>query len=266
VELKFILEAILFSAQKPLSLKELRDVFAGAPEHAEGNDAVKGLRKVKEEQLTAALEELARDHEAAGRSFRLTCVAGSWQFVTQPDYAPWLKALVGHKARPPRLSQPALETLAIIAYRQPLTRTEIEQVRGVAVDGVMQTLLERGLIEQVGRAEAVGRPMTYGTTPVFLEYFGLRALEDLPAADELRRIPVQKPETLATVDPGLATAPPESLSEGPAAESSARAGATTSPTEKVARTAMAQEHEQDQEQEGAASEAAGDSPGPEPAP
>jgi segregation and condensation protein B len=211
MELKFILEAILFSAQKPLSLKELREVFAGAVEHAEGSEVARGLKKVKEEQLTAALEELAREHEAAGRTYRLACVAGSWQFVTQPDYAPWLKALVGHRSRPPRLSHPALETLAIIAYRQPLTRAEIEQVRGVAVDGVMQTLLERGLVEQVGRAEVVGRPMTYGTTALFLEYFGLRSLDDLPAADELRRIPVQKPEGLPTAEPGLATVPPEQL-------------------------------------------------------
>lgn len=211
MELKLILEAILFSAQKPLSLKELRDVFSAAPEHAEGNDTVRSLKRVKEDQLTSALEELARDHAAAARSFRLACVAGAWQFVTEPDYSPWLKALVGHKARPPRLSQPALETLAIIAYRQPVTRGEIEQVRGVAVDGVMQTLLERGLIEQVGRAEVVGRPMTYGTTAVFLEYFGLRSLDDLPAADELRRIPVTRPETLPTAEPGLATAPPEQL-------------------------------------------------------
>ena len=211
MELKFILEAILFSAQKPLSLKEIREVFAGAVEHAEGDETVRGLKKVKEEPLLATLEELAREHETAGRSFRLSCVAGSWQFVTQPEYAPWLKALVGHKARPPRLSQPALETLAIIAYRQPITRAEVEQVRGVAVDGVMQTLLERGLVEQRGRAEVIGRPMTYGTTAVFLEYFGLRSLEDLPAADELRRVPIQKPEGLATVDPGLATAPPEQL-------------------------------------------------------
>ncbi len=211
MELKLILEAILFSAQKPMSLKEIRDVFAGAPEHAEGNETVRGLRKVKEEEVAAALEQLAREHEEAKRSYRLACVAGTWQFVTEPDYAPWLKALVGHKARPPRLSQPALETLAIIAYRQPVTRAEVEQVRGVAVDGVMQTLLERGLVEQVGRAEVVGRPMTYGTTAAFLEYFGLRSLEDLPAADELRRIVVQKPESLVTVDPGLATAPPEQL-------------------------------------------------------
>jgi segregation and condensation protein B len=211
MELKFILEALLFSAQKPLSTKELKDIFATAPEHAEGNETVRGLKKVKETDLENTLEQLAKEHEEANRSYRLVCVAGSWQFVTQPDFAPWLKALVGHKIRPPRLSQPSLETLAIIAYRQPITRAEIEQVRGVAVDGVMQTLLERGLVEQVGRAEVVGRPMTYGTTSAFLEYFGLRALDDLPAADELRRIVIQKPEALVTADPGLATVPPEQL-------------------------------------------------------
>jgi segregation and condensation protein B len=212
MELKFILEALLFSAQKPLSTKELKDIFATAPEHAEGNETVRGLKKVKESELESILEQLAKEHADANRSYRLVCVAGSWQFVTQPDYAPWLKALVGHKIRPPRLSQPSLETLAIIAYRQPITRAEIEQVRGVAVDGVMQTLLERDLVEQVGRAEVVGRPMTYGTTSAFLEYFGLRSLEDLPAADELRRIVIQKPEALMTADPGLATVPPEQLS------------------------------------------------------
>jgi segregation and condensation protein B len=223
MELKFILESILFSAQKALSPKELKDVLASAAEQ-EGEHEAKAFKKVKEADLVSALETLAQDHEAAGRSYRLACVAGSWQFVTQPEYAPWLKALIGHKVRPPRLSQPALETLAIIAYRQPLTRAEIEQVRGVAVDGVMQTLLERGLVEQVGRAEVVGRPMTYGTTSAFLEYFGLRSLEDLPAADELRKIVVQKPEALVTADPGLATVPPEQLAlsgeEKPPAETS----------------------------------------------
>ncbi len=211
MELKFILESVLFSAQKPLSLKDLREVFATAPEHSEGDETARALKKIKEDDLTTALEQLAREHDEAKRSYRLACVAGSWQFVTQPEYAPWLKALVGHKIRPPRLSQPALETLAIVAYRQPITRAEIEQVRGVAVDGVMQTLVERGLVEQVGRAEVVGRPMTYGTTTVFLEYFGLASLDGLPAADELRRIPVQKPESLLTTEPGLATAPPEQL-------------------------------------------------------
>jgi len=154
---------------------------------------------------------LAREHEAAARSYRLACVAGAWQFVTQPDFSPWIRALVGVKARPPRLSQAALETLAIIAYRQPVTRAEVEQVRGVNVDGTMQTILERGLVEQSGRAEVIGRPSLYSTTPLFLEYFGLRGLEDLPAADELRRIPVEKPPGPVTAEPGLATVPPEQL-------------------------------------------------------
>lgn len=216
MELKSILEAVLFAADKPLTSRELRDVLQRA---AESNDepSAKEFKKAKDEEVIAALSQLEREHAEIGRSYRLVCVAGSWQFVSQPEFAPWLKAFVGEKSRPSRLSQPALETLAIIAYRQPLTRAEIEQIRGVSVDGVMQTLLERALIEQTGRAEVVGRPMTYGTTQQFLEYFGLRSLDDLPAADELRRIPVKKPETLLTVDPGLATVPPETLTADPAA-------------------------------------------------
>ena len=221
MELKSILEAVLFSAQKPLSPIELRDVLASAAEQAE-EETAKAFKKMKTDDLNAALEQLAREHEQAQRSYRLVCVAGSWQFVSHAQYAPWLKALVGEKLRPSRLSQPALETLSIIAYRQPLMRAEIEQIRGVSVDGVMQTLQERGLIEQTGRAEVVGRPMTYGTTALFLEYFGLRSLEDLPAADELRRIPVQKPESLLTVEPGLATVPPEQLALQPALEQSSK--------------------------------------------
>ena len=212
MELKFILESILFAAQKPMTPRELREVLAAAVEYA---DEAKPFKKVKEDDISKLLEDLVREHAQAARTYRLVCVAGSWQFVSLPEYAPWLRALVGDKIRPPRLSQPALETLAIVAYRQPLTRAEIEQIRGVSVDGVMQTLLERGLVESVGRAEVVGRPMTYGTTPVFLEYFGLRNLDELPAADELRRVVVQKPETLLTVEPGLATAPPEQLQAQP---------------------------------------------------
>src|SRR6185503_4720242 len=211
MDLKFILESILFSAQKPLSVKEIRDVLSTAAGEEGADATVKGLKKTKEDDVTTALEQLAQDHEAAQRSYRLACVAGAWQFVTQPEFAPWLKALVGVKARPPRLSQPALETLAIIAYRQPITRAEVEQIRGVNVDGTMQTLTERGLVESVGRAEVVGRPTIYGTTAMFLEYFGLRALEDLPAADELRKIVVEKPPAPLTADPGLATVPPEGL-------------------------------------------------------
>jgi segregation and condensation protein B len=208
MELKFILEAILFSAQKPLNPRELRELLAAAAEHGE---EAKPFKKTKEDAVVAALEALQKDHEAAQRSYRLACVAGAWQFASQPEFAPWLIALVGAKVRPSRLSQPALETLAIIAYRQPLTRADIEQIRGVAVDGVMQTLLERGLVHQAGRADVIGRPMTYATTPAFLEYFGLGTLEDLPAAEELRRVPVTRPEQLLTADPGLATVPPEQL-------------------------------------------------------
>jgi segregation and condensation protein B len=211
MELKFILEPLLFSAQKPMTAKDLRDVLANAATAEDADDAAKPFKKVKDDDVTAALEELAREHEIAARSFRLVCVAGAWQFVTQPEFAPWLKALVGVKNRPSRLSQAALETLAIIAYRQPVTRAEVEQVRGVNIDGTMQTILERGLVVQSGRAEVVGRPALYSTTALFLEYFGLRGLEDLPAADELRRIPIERPPAPITADAGLATAPPEQL-------------------------------------------------------
>jgi len=233
MELKFILESLLFSAQKPINTKELRELFAAAAEQPDGDESAKAFKAVKEPDLTLALEELARDHEQAGRSYRLVCVAGAWQFVTQPEYAPWLKALVGQRLRPPRLSQPALETLAIIAYRQPITRAEMEQIRGVSVDGVMQTLVERGLVEQVGRAEVVGRPMTYGTTALFLEYFGLPGLQGLPAADELRRLVIQKPPAPVTADAGLATAPPEQL-----ALQSSEQNAETTPADASAPTTL----------------------------
>jgi segregation and condensation protein B len=221
MELKLILESILFSSQKPLTPQELRAILATAAEQC-SDEPVRALKKTPAESVTAALEELQRELDQAHLSYRLACVAGAWQFVSQPEFAPWLKALHGQKARSPRLTQPALETLAIIAYRQPVTRAEVEQVRGVAIDGVMQTLLERGLVEQTGRADAVGRPSLYGTTSLFLEYFGLRSLEDLPAADELRRVVMQKPAELLTVEPGLATAPPDQLTHTDNTQSAAQ--------------------------------------------
>ena len=232
MELKFILESLLIAAPKPLAAGELRDILTraaaeeGAPEH------VRSCHKLPVDQIEEALNALAQEHEAAGRSFRLLCVAGAWQFVTLPDFAPWLRAFVGVKNRPTKLSQPALESLAVIAYRQPVTRAEIEQIRGVAVDGVIATLKERGLIEEAGRAEVIGRPMRYATTSAFLEYFGLGSLESLPAADELRRIPIQRPESLQTADaspaapadPQLAL-PTESAAEQPATEAAPAAQA-----------------------------------------
>jgi segregation and condensation protein B len=211
MELKSIIEAILFNAQKPMGVEEMRQIFVATSVDAEEGTPQKALKKAKTDEILSALEILKKEHETAGRSFKIACVADLWQFVSEPDYAPWLRTMFGAKARPPKLSQASLETLAIIAYRQPLTRAEMEQIRGVAVDGVMQTLIERGLVVQTGRAEVIGRPALYGTTPAFLEYFGLAGLEDLPAADELRRVEIKKPEALQTVDPGLATAPPDEL-------------------------------------------------------
>jgi segregation and condensation protein B len=230
MELKSILESILFSSQKALSPHELRVILTTAAEQC-SEESARALKKVSSEAITTALEQLEREHEQAGRSYRLVCVAGAWQFVTQPDFAPWVRVLHGQRVRPPRLTQPALETLAIIAYRQPVTRAEIEQVRGVAVDGVVQTLQERGLIHQTGRAEVVGRPALYGTTALFLEYFGLRSLEDLPAAVELRRLVIQKPAELLTVEPGLATAPPEQLTLTDNTQATNSAGSSNETTE-----------------------------------
>lgn len=227
MELKFVIESLLFTSQKPLSLREVREIVIAAAEKGE-EETVRAFKKVKEAEVENALTELEHDHAQSARSYYLACVAGSWQFVTRPEYMPWLRSLFGVKTRPPRLSQPALETLAIVAYRQPITRAEIEQVRGVAVDGVVATLLERGLIENAGRAEVVGRPMTYATTPLFLEYFGLRNLEELPAADELRRIPVQRPETLLTAE-GAAGGPVDAGAPGasPGGEQPAMVAADT---------------------------------------
>lgn len=219
IELKSILEAILFASPAPLSAEDLKGLLARAAEQSE-DPAVRAFKRMKVAEITTALETLRAELESADRSFRLACVAETWQFVARPDFAPWLRVMGGERARPARLSQPALETLTIIAYRQPITRAEIEQIRGVSVDGVMQTLLERGLIEVAGRAEVVGRPLTYRTTRAFLEYFGLARLEDLPGGDELRRLPVERPPALLTVEPGLATAPPDSLN-APAAEPAA---------------------------------------------
>src|SRR5258708_8252491 len=125
MELKLILESILFSSPKPLPAAELRAVLIEAAS-LENEPEARPYKNVKMEAVEEALSQLAAEGIEAKRSFRLVCVAGAWQFATQPEYAPWLKALVGQRMRPSKLSQPALETLAIVAYRQPLTRAEIE--------------------------------------------------------------------------------------------------------------------------------------------
>jgi segregation and condensation protein B len=200
MDLKQIVEALLIAAPKPLSETEIRDVLRRAADDEAASSEARALKSTAPEVLHELLTALAAETETAGRSYRLVCVAGAWQFVTLTDYAPWVRMLLGAKSRPPRLTQPALETLAVIAYRQPVTRAEIEQIRGVAVDGVIATLKERNLIMEAGRAEVVGRPVQFATTGVFLEYFGLGTLADLPAADELRRLPVARPAAPLTAD------------------------------------------------------------------
>lgn len=167
MELKRILEAIFFSHPEPLGIKDLQRL----------------LPEWKREELEKALKELLKDYESLGLSFRLEEVAGGYQFRTLPEYAPWVRR--GKKVTPLKLSSAALEVLAIIAYKQPITRAEVESIRGVDSGGVIGSLLEKGLIKPLGRKETPGRPLLYGTTKKFLEVFGLKSLKDLPSLKEI---------------------------------------------------------------------------------
>ena len=178
-----VVEALLFSAQKPLTTRELMSAIKGAG--AEDELIPNEFAKTTEAQVAAALEQLKVEYIQQGRAFQLVEKAEGWQLVSDPAYAPWVRQLFP-AVKPARLTPPSLETLAIVAYRQPITRADIEAVRGVAVDGVLQNLMERGLVKIAGRAEVPGRPLLYETTQFFLEHFGLRDLDELPNAEELR--------------------------------------------------------------------------------
>jgi segregation and condensation protein B len=184
LELKKIIESVMFAAERPLSTKELRQIFAEATDE-ENPGATQDFRNVREAAIAVALEELKVEYETQQRSFQLVEIAGGWRLVSRSEYAPWLKKLLD-EARPHRLSQPSLETLSIIALRQPISRADIAAIRGVEVDGVIKTLLERDLITITGRSDVPGRPLLYGTTVKFLEHFGLNNLDDMPKAAELR--------------------------------------------------------------------------------
>lgn len=178
-----VIEALLFAAQKPLTTGELLAAIKGAGDADElmPNE----FARTKEAEVAAALEQLKIDYVQQGRAFQLAEKAEGWQLVSDPAYASWVRQLFP-AAKPARLTPPSLETLAIVAYRQPITRADVEAVRGVAVDGVLQSLMERGLVKIAGRAEVPGRPLLYETTQFFLEHFGLRDLDELPNAEELR--------------------------------------------------------------------------------
>ena len=171
-EISNTVEAALFSAEEPLSTKDLRGMFK--PEDAPATD-----------ELNAILDQLASDYH--GRGIELVSVANGYRFQTQVQYASALRRL--RELRPPRYSRALLETLAIIAYRQPVTRGDVEEVRGVAVStDIMRALLERGWVRQMGEREVPGRPALYGTTTDFLEYFNLASIQQLPERADQREL------------------------------------------------------------------------------
>jgi segregation and condensation protein B len=201
-----VIEALLFAAQKPLTTRELVTAIksAGGEDELMPNE----FAKATEAQVAAALEQLKIEYVQQARAFQLGEKSEGWQLVSDPAYAPWVRQLFP-AVKPARLTPPSLETLAIIAYRQPITRADVEAVRGVAVDGVLQSLMERGLVKIGGRAEVPGRPLLYETTQFFLEHFGLRDLDELPNAEELRTryFPTAAPKELPP--PVAETAPVE---------------------------------------------------------
>ena len=183
MNLSRVIEALLFSAHKPLSTEEIVDVLRSAG--AEDNFSPNEFAKIKPAEVAAALEQLKVEYIQNEHGFQIAEKAGGWQLTSDPKYAQWVRGLFP-APKPSRLSSPALETLAIIAYRQPITRADVEAVRGVTIDGVLQTLMERGLVKISGRAEIPGRPLLYETTEFFLDHFGLRNLDELPNVEELR--------------------------------------------------------------------------------
>ena len=214
--LKQVIEALLFASPKPMQAGELLSALQAAGEKAETDGPERMLGETGAESLAAALEELRQEYEQAGRGILLVEQVNGWGLVTNPAASPWVRRLYP-EAKPTRLSGPALETLAIIAYRQPVTRADVEAVRGVAVDGVMQVLLDRSLVKIAGRAEVPGRPLLYSTTEFFLQHFGLKTVDELPNASELKRYPLpQAPIAAPEPETGKAKkAKPEPEEEAP---------------------------------------------------
>ena len=200
--LKAILESLLFAAGEPVTLAQLASVLDGVPR----------------DDIRRALAEMATGYAAGGRGLVLEEVAGGYQLRTPKEHALYVRKLLA--AKPPRLSRPLLETVAIVAYRQPITRPEIEQLRGVDTGGVLETLLERRLVRIAGRKEAPGRPLMYATTSEFLEVFGLKDLQSLPDMEEFRALQTGHDDSGAEVsaDSTPVSADEAEISEAAAAE------------------------------------------------
>ena len=186
MDLPRIVEALLFATDRPLTPKAIAHSLHQAVKFSPTPETTP-YEKTTIEEVEAAIEALSQQLATEGSSLMVQGIAGGFTLKTRPEFAVWTNKLF-EKPQSPRLSQPALETLAVIAYRQPIGRAEIESVRGVAVDGVVATLLEKKIIRVAGRSEQPGRPLLYETAPIFLELFGLKSLDELPNADELRRL------------------------------------------------------------------------------
>ncbi len=211
MQLSAIVEALLIASQNPLPAEEIarlvrarvaeaEDVRARETEEAkqppELPDWLVGLAATSSETVTAAINQLNADYQDSQRAFTLIERPKGWKLYTRIEYGDFVRQLFPGR-KPERMSGPAMETLAIIAYRQPITKAAIEAVRGVACDGMIQKLLDRDLIRIGGRAELPGRPLLYETTDLFFEHFGIRSIDDLPNATELRKVKLPEPETSA---------------------------------------------------------------------
>ena len=183
--IKSAIEAFLFSSDRPLSIDKIRGAL-------DNLDAI---------QVRSALTELMAEYEQASRGMRIVEIAGGFQMITASFAAPFLRKLYYKERRVERLSKPALETLAILAYKQPMTRAEIEEIRGVDASGVLSNLADKGFVKIVGKKEIPGRPFLYGTTEKFLEHFGLNTIKDLPSIEELQTLvdsSIKKEDLLGT--------------------------------------------------------------------
>ena len=190
-ELRGVLEALMFANGSPLAVDRMATV----------------VEEKDHQKIRAALSELQMEYEMSGRALTIVEVAGGFQIVTRPAFADAIRKLAKTK-QINRVSKPSLETLAIIAYKQPITRIELEGIRGVNVDGVVQTLLERRLIKIRGRKEVIGRPLLYGTTTDFLQYFGLKDLTELPKLEELPEVLGQLESTTQGLSAEPSSVPP----------------------------------------------------------
>jgi len=215
MDLPRIVESLLFATDRPLTPKAIAHALHQAVKVSPSAETA-AYEKTSLAEIEAAIGKLNARLDADGSSLRVQGIAGGYVLKTRPEFAVWTNKLFD-QPKAPRLSQPALETLAVIAYRQPIGRAEIESVRGVAVEGVVATLLERKVVRVAGRSEQPGRPLLYETTPLFLELFGLKSLDELPNADELRRLQPSEithaPEQ-QQLDVGLVTADAASAPAG----------------------------------------------------